>query len=219
MRLGIISDIHLEFAPWDFTEQDDVDLYICAGDIATEDRSATRDKFLTKHPNLFYIYGNHDYYCAPFSEEPVKSLMIDGVKIVGATLWTDLTNPLHWYHYQTGMNDAFWIDGLYPDTYQEAHCNHLKFLTESEADVIVSHHSPSYQSVPEEFKGSTLNPAFATELSGVILDMKKPPKLWVHGHTHTPFDYMIGETRVICHPRGYPGQPTFKNYQPLILEI
>jgi hypothetical protein len=28
-------------------------------------------------------------------------------------------------------------------------------------------------------------------------------KLWTHGHTHELFDYMIGDTRVVCNPRGY----------------
>ena len=30
-------------------------------------------------------------------------------------------------------------------------------------------------------------------------------KLWTHGHTHHAFDYVIGETRVVCNPRGYEG--------------
>jgi len=30
-------------------------------------------------------------------------------------------------------------------------------------------------------------------------------KLWTHGHTHHEFDYMIGECRVVCNPRGYHG--------------
>jgi predicted NBD/HSP70 family sugar kinase len=29
-------------------------------------------------------------------------------------------------------------------------------------------------------------------------------KCWVHGHTHSTHDYMIGNTRVLCNPRGYP---------------
>jgi hypothetical protein len=32
-------------------------------------------------------------------------------------------------------------------------------------------------------------------------------KLWTHGHTHHEFDYMIGDCRVVCNPRGY------KNYE------
>ena len=27
--------------------------------------------------------------------------------------------------------------------------------------------------------------------------------MWVHGHTHERYDYMIGSTRVVCNPRGY----------------
>ena len=29
------------------------------------------------------------------------------------------------------------------------------------------------------------------------------PRLWVHGHTRTRFDYMLGLYRVVCNPRGY----------------
>ena len=32
--------------------------------------------------------------------------------------------------------------------------------------------------------------------------------LWIHGHTHTFFDYVVSGTRVVCNPRGYPGEPT-----------
>ena len=34
------------------------------------------------------------------------------------------------------------------------------------------------------------------------------PVLWVHGHVHRKADYMIGSTRVICNPKGYPGENT-----------
>ena len=32
--------------------------------------------------------------------------------------------------------------------------------------------------------------------------------LWIHGHTHTLFDYCVRGTRVVCNPRGYPGERT-----------
>ncbi|HMJ29831.1 MAG TPA: metallophosphoesterase [Xanthobacteraceae bacterium] len=31
------------------------------------------------------------------------------------------------------------------------------------------------------------------------------PRYWLHGHVHKSLDYTIGDTRVICNPRGYPG--------------
>jgi len=27
--------------------------------------------------------------------------------------------------------------------------------------------------------------------------------LWIHGHTHDSFDYVVNGTRVVCNPRGY----------------
>lgn len=28
-------------------------------------------------------------------------------------------------------------------------------------------------------------------------------RLWIHGHTHDSFDYLLNGTRVVCNPRGY----------------
>jgi hypothetical protein len=47
-----------------------------------------------------------------------------------------------------------------------------------------------------------MNGGYHSDLSEFILDHPQI-KLWTHGHTHVPFDYMIGETRVVCNPRGY----------------
>jgi hypothetical protein len=69
--------------------------------------------------------------------------------------------------------------------------------------VVVGHHSPSFQSVSDEYKSEYLmNGAYHSSLEEVMLD-RPQIKLWTHGHTHHPFDYVIGETRVVCNPRGY----------------
>ena len=71
--------------------------------------------------------------------------------------------------------------------------------------VVVGHHAPSRASTHPRYKEDTLmNGAYSTDLSEFILD-RPQIKLWVHGHTHDPFDYMIGSTRVVCNPRGYFG--------------
>ena len=43
---------------------------------------------------------------------------------------------------------------------------------------------------------------FGLQVFGTIMDNPNI-KLWIHGHVHNNFDYMIGDTRVICNPRGY----------------
>lgn len=213
MRLKVISDIHLEFANWDWFPPQDDSFYIIAGDIATS--RIMREWFLERFKDrLFYIYGNHDYYGTMFPEpeDDCKIMEVGNIKIAGATLWTDLSNWNDWIDNRNRMADSQYIKFWDYDRYNRAFQYQKKFLLNSEADVIVSHHLPSFQSVHEQYRNEN-NSSFASDLDEEILAMKKPPKLWIHGHTHTEHDYMLGETRVICHPRGYPNEPLFKNYK------
>lgn len=70
--------------------------------------------------------------------------------------------------------------------------------------VVIGHHAPSYSSISECYTGSALNPAYASNLADFILD-RPDIKLWTHGHVHSCHDYMIGNCRVLCNPRGYVG--------------
>ena len=72
--------------------------------------------------------------------------------------------------------------------------------------IIVTHHLPSVRSIPVRFSRSPLNPAFALDLEALITVYQ--PDLWIHGHTHDACDYRLGDTRVVCNPRGYPGEQT-----------
>jgi Icc-related predicted phosphoesterase len=222
MKFGIFSDLHMEFQPWFFEPEADT-FYLNAGD--THPNVMFRDYFhsLFKNDNHFAIMGNHDYYGNSFAgaDGDVFYREVNRLKIVGATLWTDIT-PVRWWDFKEYMMDAKHIKGMNYDRYMMAHRKHHDYLFNSHADIWVIHHLPSYQSVHEEYLGSNGNDFFATELSHKILEMNYPPKLIVHGHTHKKMDYMIGNTRVICNPRGYPnenGREEYENYQPLIVEI
>lgn len=69
--------------------------------------------------------------------------------------------------------------------------------------VVVGHHAPSKKSTkPQYERDVVVNGAYSTELTEFILD-HPIIKLWTHGHTHHNFDYMIGDTRIFCNPRGY----------------
>lgn len=69
--------------------------------------------------------------------------------------------------------------------------------------VVCTHHSPSHQSCHPRYKhDSIMNGGYHSDLEQFILD-RPNIKLWTHGHTHEDFDYMVGDCRVVCNPRGY----------------
>jgi predicted phosphodiesterase len=71
--------------------------------------------------------------------------------------------------------------------------------------VVVGHHTPSHFSCHPKYADDTLmNGGYHSDLTEFILD-RPGIKLWTHGHTHELFDYMIGDCRVVCNPRGYIG--------------
>lgn len=217
-KFGIISDLHMEFWDWDFVPEPDVH-YLCAGDI--DSNRWARSLFVEKHKDhMTWIRGNHDFYGSSFEGQlPGKTVEVNGFTIASATLWTDLTAPLAWFDYIKGLVDSRYIDNLLYDDYTALHSIQKTYLLNSDADVIMSHHAPSYKSVAEKYRGSPYNPAFASELGMEILELENPPKLWVHGHVHDDFDYNIGSTRVVCHPRGYPNERAEYNFDPYVPKI
>ena len=70
--------------------------------------------------------------------------------------------------------------------------------------IVVGHHCPSELSVAPQYKGNMLNAAFRSNLDAFI-EQRPQIRYWLHGHTHFNFNYWIGETRVVCNPRGYIG--------------
>ena len=143
---------------------------------------------------------------------------IEDVTFIGGTLWTDMNkgDPLTLHAVRDMMNDFRIIKNdekgytnLKPADTVIRHKETLAYIRSVIAErhdekfVVVGHHSPSHQSVHESYRNEHLmNGAYHSDLSEFILDHPQI-KLWTHGHTHHPFDYMIGETRVVCNPRGY----------------
>jgi predicted phosphodiesterase len=69
--------------------------------------------------------------------------------------------------------------------------------------IICGHHSPSKLSTHPRYKDEQLmNGGYSSDLTEFIMD-RPGIKLWTHGHTHEDFDYMVGECRIVCNPRGY----------------
>jgi|688.fasta_scaffold465750_2 predicted phosphodiesterase len=101
--------------------------------------------------------------------------------------------------------------------------DYLKLMLETHRDqtfVMCGHHAPSPQSTHAMYAHDTvMNGGYRSDLEQFILDQENLV-LWTHGHTHHPFDYEIGQCRVVCNPRGYIGhEPEATNWTLKTIEI
>ena len=67
--------------------------------------------------------------------------------------------------------------------------------------VVITHHAPSRKSIHPRFANSLLNACFISDAERLVHGNRT--RLWIHGHTHDSFDYMLNGARVVCNPRGY----------------
>jgi predicted phosphodiesterase len=230
MKLNILSDLHLTVAPL-VHPRNDADVVILAGDVARPHEAIAWAQAFAKP--VFYVPGNHEFYggeidetraalraasertCVRVLDDDVA--VHDGVRFVGSTLWTDflLSGP---EHRDAAMQEGrrFLRDftrircGSGPYTPQDSAARfaaHRRFLARTLAmpfpgpTVVVTHHAPSPASIHPRFRGSALNACFISDLEA-LMDGERVA-LWIHGHTHDSFDYVVNGTRVVCNPRGY----------------
>jgi len=162
-----------------------------------------------------------------------SSIEVAGVRFLGSTLWTDFAlygDPIFSKLAVRGaLNDydKIWLseyERFLPGHAQALHGVARGYLAAALASpptqptVVITHHLPSTRSLDPRFAGDPLNPAFASNLDDLVV--ASGAKLWVHGHTHVSQDYTIGDTRVICNPRGYIGVEVNSDFDAeLLIEV
>ena len=234
VRIRIYSDLHLEFAPF-VPPPSDADVIVLAGDIGNGAAGIEWAGETFAKPVL-YLAGNHEYYEGEF--EAVQEAMgaaaqrfavklldcsevvLDGVRFLGCTLWTDYSlapqaeRPAV-IEAARKLNPDFQLirwgsRALSPEDVIALCARHRAWLAAKVAapfsgkTVVITHFAPHPYSIAPTYFGNRANPGFVLDLE----DMMGSPALWIHGHTHTFFDYRVRGTRVISNPRGYPGEPT-----------
>jgi Icc-related predicted phosphoesterase len=154
---------------------------------------------------------------------------VDGnrVRFVGATLWSDFSARPGYMSFDAavreassarGMNDYRTIkvdpgrskDVLRPRDTVNAHKASRAFLermltTPFDGDtVVITHHAPSYRSLLSGgLQFNDLDWCYASNLESLMTG-ENAPALWLHGHIHGNRDYVVGGTRIVANPRGYP---------------
>jgi predicted phosphodiesterase len=174
-----------------------------------------------KFPNVYFLEAG--------------SKKIDDVTFIGGTLWTDMNkgDPLTLHAVRDMMNDFRVIKkdlegytNLKPADTVIRHKHMLGYIRSVVAEkhdekfVVVGHHSPSKLSTHEQYANEYLmNGAYSSDCTEFIMDHPQI-KLWTHGHTHHPFDYVVGETRIVCNPRGYEGHEPDSGWDPkIVIEV
>lgn len=237
MKIWVFSDLHLEYA--DLRQPlkiPDADVCVIAGDLCRAPANGVHwlAENIAHAMPCVYVAGNHEFYGGGIHEgledgraaaarfDNIHFLenditVIDGVRFIGATLWTDYRIEGHpevaRFHARERMNDYRKIAArrspwkrFVPETAYRMHQDSRRCIeTALESDriptVVVTHHLPHANSIPARFKGDLLNAAYASDLAQVIEEGRLA--LWIHGHTHDSADYHLGDTRGVCNPRGY----------------
>lgn len=148
-------------------------------------------------------------------------LVIEGIRFLGTTLWTDFNLFGEGEKRLAAIGEAlaFMRDfsrirsGGAPETTFTPTDSaalfkfHVGWLESKLAErfrgptVVITHHAPSRKSIHPRFSDSLLNACFVSDAERLI-DATRA-RLWIHGHTHDSFDYLLNGTRVVCNPRGY----------------
>ena len=148
-------------------------------------------------------------------------VIVGGVRFLGSTLWTDfrllgdgegraaaMREARRWIRDFTRIRTADASDALFtPEDSVALFAKSAQWLETRLATphpgptVVITHHAPSPRSIHPRFAGSPLNACFVSDAER-LLDGTRV-RLWIHGHTHDSFDYVVNGTRVVCNPRGY----------------
>ena len=145
-----------------------------------------------------------------------EATVIDGVRFLGATLWSDFR--IVGEQREAAMAEArrFMYDfsrirlgeaTFTPEDSADVFALHAGWLERALAEphagptVVITHHAPSAKSIHPRFAGSLLNGCFVSDAERLAGGERA--RLWIHGHTHDSFDYTLNGTRVVCNPRGY----------------
>jgi predicted MPP superfamily phosphohydrolase len=233
MRLQLISDLHTEF--WRGKElafveslpiEKGLDFLVVAGDLVCfgaqgsfiiEAIFATLSH-MARH--VLYVFGNHEYYgCSKeFAEAALRpilakypnirwldneSLTLDGVHFVGGSMWYPNVDGLNQL-YKRLINDAYQIKGFDWAERENAILNTVVNTHATPETIVITHHLPHASCTPPVFRAEQSNRFFVSNQYFTMVNNR--PKLWLFGHTHTPCDILLESTRMVCNPKGYPGE-------------
>ncbi len=184
---------------------------------------------------VLYVLGNHEFYRSSIdgAADEVERLcdgtqiqvldnteiVIDRVRFLGTTLWTDLEFFGEAEKKAAAMAEARRLirdfsrialveasDAMFsPEDSAALFGRHAGWLDERLAaahdgpTTLMTHPAPSPRSIHPQFAGTLMNACFVSDAEHLLGADRA--QLWFHGHTHDSFDYFVNGTRIVCNPR------------------
>ncbi|MGF7036899.1 metallophosphoesterase [Mucilaginibacter lappiensis] len=206
------------------------EILVLAGDIVPLDQVEAHHGFFDAisrdFREVYWLPGNHEFYhndISLYSGEVLEEIRSNvylvnntafewgSFRLIFSTMWSQINLATAW-QIERSMNDFHLIknDGqpFTTQNFNDLHKESLTFLDSELAKefngktVVITHHVPTLQHYPEEYKGGILNQAFAVDLDQLI--EKFAPDYWIFGHHHRNVgDFKIGETQMLTNQLGY----------------
>lgn len=249
MRIHVLSDLHLEFAP--FTPPPvPADVVILAGDTHPGLRGVEWAAATWPATPVLYVVGNHELYGHTYPrllrqlEERIaglagrvtlldeKGVVLGGVRFLGATLWTDfalLGTPEVSRAEAHGQMSDFQRIRVEP-TFSRCRPSdtvmwHQRARRWLESRLPEPHDGPTVVLTHHAPSARSLNPLYQDAVAAAYassldaLVEGSGATTWIHGHTHHCVDYRIGATRVLSNQRGYPDEPVTGFDPGLVIDV
>lgn len=222
-------------------------MIVLAGDIdygeeAAESLAVESERLGTP---IVYVPGNHEYYGSVLEDRLTAmrerlrgtgahlldgdEVVIDGVRFLGATLWTDyraslctalpdrnlamfqagrMINDHRQIRTQVGAEPPAPATEFTPQHARDLHRAARNWLTERLAvahdgpTVVITHHGPCSLAQHRRYPVGELSGAYWSDMSELFVGVD----LWVYGHTHAAVDTLVEPSgmRLVSNQAGYP---------------
>lgn len=218
------------------------EVLLLAGDIVLFKAMKEHDDFFNycsdNFETIYWIPGNHEYYhgdVGPGNLQPLyekirqnvfllnnQSVTYKNAELVFSTMWSYISPQNEW-DIQQSVSDFSVIKNkgknFTPHDFNELHKTDLAFLKTAlttgtgKQKIVVTHHVPTLQHYPKQYKNSSINKAFAVELYDFIFDSNVA--YWIYGHHHCNVPaFKIGATTMLTNQLGYVMQNEHQLFNP-----
>lgn len=235
MKYSLISDMHINHpqmkTPYDLLEE----VVVVAGDTSNGlDGMKFLDKLRRKGHVVLACDGNHEHYSndsqcrtiqettEAFRREHKDHHTFNGMyDFILRNGWYYVEDEKTWLDY---MNDGRYA-GRKAEIEKQAdldvsfvRTSLLKTRGEGRKAVVVTHTSPSYETLDRRYAGHYSNDWYVNPKMGeLLLEFNDVIAVWNHGHTHAPCDKVVDGVRIVCNPLGYPHENLL--WKPLTISL